>query len=389
MKMEKVFNLYKKEERLIIGLMSGTSLDGIDAAIVKIKEYGFNTHVQLVAFETYDFTRQERERIALACSPHSSNVRDICQLNFDLGEKFAQAAVDIAAKAKIHIKDIDLIGSHGQTLYHIPGQSTLQIGEPSLISEKTGVITVGDFRVRDVAAGGQGAPLVPYTEYILYRNKSRSRALQNIGGIGNVTVIPKDAQIDEVFAFDTGPGNMMIDACVEIMTEGRLKYDQDGNLSATGSLNRKLLGELMDMPFIKACPPKTTGRELFGFDYTREIVNRYRDLGVEFLDILNTLTSFSAKSIAYNYRRFVMDKVKLDQVIIGGGGSYNKTLVSMIKQELEGVQVLIQEDLGFRSDAKEAIAFAILANETIMGRCNNLPRVTGANKPVVLGKIII
>lgn len=385
--MEKLLQLYNKKEKLIIGLMSGTSIDGIDAALVRVKNNGLDTEVKLLGFETFPFSLEDRDKINKACSVTESSVELICRLNFYLGRKFGEAAISIAKKCNIDLEKIDLIGSHGQTIYHIPQNSTLQIGEPSVIKEMTGITTVADFRVMDVAAGGHGAPLVPYTEYLLFRNSKKTIALQNIGGIGNVTILPKECNFSDVIAFDTGPGNMMIDICVEIMTDGLKTFDENGTIASKGKLNNDLLNELMSIPLVKAKPPKTMGREQFGKDITTKFVNKYRNKGVTFEDIVNTFTRFTAKSIAYNYEMYSKDLI-IDEVIVGGGGSYNPALIQMLKEELFFTKVFTQEEKGHRSDAKEAIAFAILANESISGNPNNLPSVTGAQKAVVLGKII-
>ncbi|WP_027340771.1 anhydro-N-acetylmuramic acid kinase AnmK [Halonatronum saccharophilum] len=385
--MQKLLNIYNKDKRLAIGLMSGTSLDGIDAALVEIKGKGFDTQVDLIKFNNHPLDKKLKSKVMRACSIEESSVDLICQLNFDLGEEFAKAALDTCKVAGVAPSEVDLIGSHGQTIYHLPQKSTLQIAEPSVIAERTGILTVGDFRVRDVATGGHGAPLVPYTEYILYSNQDKTLALQNIGGIGNVTIIPKGANLDDVYAFDTGPGNMIIDAIVSLITKGELGYDKDGKLGGKGKVIPHLLDELMSTPYIQAKPPKTTGREDFGLQFSKKLFTRCRELGIKDEDMVATVTAFTARSIAYNYKRWVMPKNNLDGVIIAGGGSYNPTLINMIRKELDGVTVRLQEDLGYSSDAKEAIAFAILANETINGNSNNVPSVTEADKPVIMGKI--
>lgn len=386
MSIERLIKLINKEERLVAGLMSGTSLDGLDVALLRIKGSGINTQATLLDFRTFPYENCIRSSI-LSCCENTACTQTICELNFTLGEIFAEGVLQICSDNGIPLKELDLVGSHGQTIYHIPGSSTLQIGEAAVIAERTGTVTVADFRVRDVAAGGQGAPLVPYTEYILYRHQYKNRALQNIGGIGNVTVIPAASAIYDVYAFDTGPGNMMIDGCVVLMTNGKETFDKEGFYAAQGKVSPAMLEELMSHPFISKIPPKTTGREEFGMEFTRNIINKYNAAGLSFFDILATLTRFTARSISRSYASFISDKHKLDEIIIGGGGSHNKTLLTMLKEEFKGIKVITQEDLGFSSDAKEAIAFGILANETINGMANNLPKVTGAERPVIMGKI--
>ncbi|MDF2880560.1 MAG: anhydro-N-acetylmuramic acid kinase [Clostridiaceae bacterium] len=375
-------------DKYVVGLMSGTSLDGIDAALVKISGFGENTKAQLVEFINKKIPENIKGEIKDCFSIEKSNVELVCSLNFKLGYLFAEAVRELCIKAKFPLKKIDLIGSHGQTVFHIPKAyknyctSTLQIGEPAVIAYETGATVVSNFRTMDMAAGGEGAPLVPYTEYILYRS-NKNRALQNIGGIGNVTILPANCRLDDVYAFDSGPGNMIIDEVTK-----RLKgvnYDAGGAFAAQGKINEALLNELMDIDYIKNPPPKTTGRELFGSQFVDALLEKWSNLRPE--DLIATVTAFTAKSIAYNYRCFVFPKLNIEEVILGGGGSYNDTLVRMIQSYLPESKVLIQEDLGYSSDAKEAVAFAVLANEAVNGNPGNVIGATGAKERVVLGNI--
>lgn len=384
--MERLRKIESKQRRLVAGLMSGTSLDGIDVALVWLEGHGTATKVELLYFDTVPYSSEMRQQILSACDPKQSTVDQICSLNFLLGEKFAKALGTVCQAAGISVQALDLIGSHGQTIYHIPGQSTLQIGEAAVLAEQTGVITVADFRVRDVAAGGQGAPLVPYTEYLLYRSSSKTRLLQNIGGIANVTVLPAGCDAASVWAFDNGPGNMLIDYAVRRLTNGQATYDCNGKMASQGEVHQRLLHELLNHPYFEQKPPKTTGREMFGQSYAESILQSFWTQ-VTPEDIVATLTYFTARTIADSYKQFILPCHAVNEVIIGGGGSHNQTLLNMLQQELSNLLVQCQEDLGFSSDAKEAVAFAILANETIAGLANNLPRVTGASHPVVMGKI--
>lgn len=384
--MERLRKIESKQRRLVAGLMSGTSLDGIDVALVWLEGQGTATKVELLYFDTVPYSSEMRQQILASCDSKQSTVEQICSLNFLLGEKFAEALETVCQAAGISVQALDLIGSHGQTIYHIPGQSTLQIGEAAILAEKTGVITVADFRVRDVAAGGQGAPLVPYTEYLLYRSSSNTRLLQNIGGIANVTVLPVGGDAVSVWAFDNGPGNMLIDYAVRRLTSGQAAYDCNGKMASQGKVHQRLLQELLNHPYFKQKPPKTTGREMFGQSYAENILQSFW-AQVTPEDIVATLTYFTARTIADSYKQFILPCQAVDEVIIGGGGSHNQTLLNMLQQELPNILVQCQEDLGLSSDAKEAVAFAILANETISGLANNLPRVTGASHPVVMGKI--
>ncbi|EJS70127.1 anhydro-N-acetylmuramic acid kinase AnmK [Bacillus cereus] len=374
----------------IVGLMSGTSLDGIDAALVRVNNYGVRTEIDMIEFITYPFPKDVEEEIIQSLSVDTSNVQLICSLNFKLGKLFADAVKEVCKKARLPLEQLDLIGSHGQTIYHQPTQeknwvpSTLQIGEPSVIAYETNTTVISNFRTMDIAAGGQGAPLVPYTEYILYRSKAKGRLLQNIGGIGNVTVLPKQASLNELYAFDTGPGNMIIDEiCRQLFN---VEYDKGGNLAKQGKINEQLLSYCINHPYIMSPPPKTTGRELFGKQYVDILLSKFDSLSNH--DIVATITMFTAKSIVDNYCKFIFPQVKIDEVIIGGGGSYNKTLLNMIQSLLgESIQVYTQEELGYSSEAKEAVAFALLANETYHGNASNVPNATGAKNAVILGNI--
>ncbi|EOH99380.1 hypothetical protein UAW_00530 [Enterococcus haemoperoxidus ATCC BAA-382] len=368
-----------------VGLMSGTSLDGIDAALVDITGKNETTSVKLVKFLTVPFKGTTLQNIREALSLESSDVEKICSLNIELGECFAQAVLDVCNKAEISLNDLAFIGSHGQTLFHIPYArdgfyaSTLQIGASAVICERTKTTVVSNFRERDMAVGGQGAPIVPYSEYILYQKPETTRLLQNIGGIGNVTVIPKSGEIADMIAFDTGPGNVIMnELCLHFFNQ---EYDKDGFYASQGTVDYQLLEELMAHPYIKKSPPKTTGREDFGKQFTSSLLEKW-SVGPN--DLIATATMFTAKSIAEAVKPFVIGKTEL---IIGGGGSYNQTLIAMIKAELPEVKVLIQEEIGFSSEAKEAIAMAILANQTLQHCPGNVPSATGAKRSVPLGSI--
>ncbi|WP_195986873.1 anhydro-N-acetylmuramic acid kinase AnmK [Clostridium sp. D53t1_180928_C8] len=372
-----------------VGLMSGTSLDGIDAALVKINGVGKNTKLELIKFITISIPSDIKDEIKKACSEQDSSVDLICSLNFKLGYLFAEATKKVCDNAHIDLERLAFIASHGQTIYHLPKNrdsfisSTLQIGEPAVIAYETGIKVISNFRVMDMASGGEGAPLVPYSEYILYGSEKENVALQNIGGIGNVTVIPKDGDINSIFAFDTGPGNMIIDELCQRLF--KLNYDNDGKIAATGEIQNDMLDNLMSHSYIKLLPPKTTGREDFGQQFVEELLKKYKNKKPE--DILATVTMFTAKSIAENYKNFVMDKIQLDKIIIGGGGAHNKTLLEYLRYELPNINIVTQDEIGLSSDAKEAIAFVILGNETLHNNFSNVPSATGAREKVILGNI--
>jgi anhydro-N-acetylmuramic acid kinase len=394
----RLLKLQRKKTKNIIGLMSGTSTDGISAVAMKVEGSGAKTKFQILSHEIYAYPVDVQRKIFDLFSVERGTVDKICHMNFLLGEFFAEAALKVAKEADLSKAEIDLIGSHGQTVYHRPKltrdgkyyiRSTLQIGEPSVIAERTGSIVVGDFRVRDVAAGGQGAPISAYVDFIIFRDVKKSRLIQNIGGIANVTAIPAGSEMGDVKAFDTGPGNMLIDASVRHITHQRLEYDKYGEIAAKGKVNRKLLLQLMEHPYLAKLPPKTTGREEFGEQYAANVIEKALILGLSSKDLVATLTAFTVESIAQSYEKFVNPHFCADEVIVGGGGAYNKTMLRMLKKRLAPTTVFLHEDFGIPSSAKEALMIGLLANETIMGSPSNMIGATGAKKKVVLGKIIL
>jgi anhydro-N-acetylmuramic acid kinase len=322
---------------------------------------------------------------------------EVCRMNFVLGRLFGEAARQLMRSCHLTPEQVDLIASHGQTVCHLPqggpmddlgGGSTLQLGEPAVIAELTGVTVAADFRPHDLAAGGQGAPLVPYADYALFRSATKTRAIQNIGGIANVTVLPTGGGIGDIIAFDTGPGNMILDALITAITNGEKTYDEDGAISALGQVDETLLRELMSHPYLSRRPPKTTGREEFGSHFVSDLLHRAEAVDLSVEDLLATAAAFTAASIAQAYRDFVLLEHRIDEVILGGGGSYNATLRRMLQARLPEIPIFLHEDFGLSGDAKEALAFAILGNETMCGQPSNVPSATGANRPVVLGKIV-
>lgn len=368
-----------------IGLMSGTSLDGVDAALVEVTGVNEETKVALIEFTTLPIPSTTIENIRASFSLSTSNSALISSLNVELGYLFAAAAKAVSELAGISLEKVDFIATHGQTIYHIPEAtedyyaSTLQIGEPAVIAEETGCTVISNFRPRDMAVGGQGAPIVPYSEVILYQYPERTRLLQNIGGIGNVTVIPPNGEMKEVLAFDTGPGNMIMNELTQHFYNE--SYDRDGQYSAAGIVNEELLEEWMGHPYISREAPKTTGREDFGAQFVKKYLASYK---LEPNDWIATATAFTAQSIAANVKAYCTPETDL---IIGGGGSYNLTLVQMIADNLPEVNVIRQEDLGYSSDAKEAVAMVILGNQTLQRQPGNVPSATGAQKSVILGNV--
>lgn len=386
--------LWEKPSRLVIGFMSGTSADGVDAALVRITGFGTQTRAEQLGFRFVPFSDEVRAEILRLAGGGPASAADFCRMNFLLGELFCEAGEALCAQTGTKVSDIDLIGSHGQTFWHISEKeeylshaftSTFQLGEEAVLAERFGCPVVGNFRVRDVAAGGLGAPLVPYTEFLLYRSQEECVALQNIGGIGNVTVLPRDCRLEDVFAFDTGPGNMLMDALVERLTNGRQHYDAGGKMAAQGRVDTGLLAFLMQDPYLQRKPPKTTGREAYGAPYLAALLDYAAAHGVSLLDTLATVTRFTAECIAYGLQRF--SPCRPGRMIVGGGGCYNLTLMAHLRALLPDCWVMTNEDLGLDGNAKEAVAFALLANETIFASCNNAPGATGARHPVVMGKI--
>ena len=381
--------LWNQPSRLVVGLMSGTSADGIDAVLTRITGSGLSTKVEQLGFYFQPFDAATRQAILDICGGSSGVTREICLLGTHLGKLYAEAVRELLKQTGT--KKVDLIGNHGQTVYHIPENTpylggtirgTLQIGDPSYLAEEFGCPVVSDFRIRDMAAGGLGAPLVPYTEFLLYRSETEDVALQNIGGIGNVTLLPAGCALDEVTAFDTGPGNMVMDALVSKLTDGKLSYDDGGKLAANGHVIPEMLQWMLEDPYLAKKPPKTTGREYFGKEYVEKLLC-FGDYPL--VDILTTATAFTAESIALSLRRF---SPRLPaRLVVGGGGSRNPTLLRFLQESLPEVKIQIQEDLGLDSDAKEAVAFALLANEALFGICNNAPSATGATHGVVMGRI--
>jgi anhydro-N-acetylmuramic acid kinase len=388
-----------KYSRRIIGLMSGTSLDAIDVAMVRIQKHGLNATVKLEHFREFPYPAKIRSVVRELFDPKRARIDDICRYDFILGEVFAAAVLRMLKETRIKADSVDLIASAGQTVWHDPElsivnadvdwidepivtRSTFAIGQSAVIAERTGIITVGDLRVRDVAAGGHGAPLVPYFDWVLLRHKSRGRCIQNIGGIGNVTYIPPGATWEDVFAFDTGPGNMIIDELAWIATNGRQTYDVDGHLGASGTVRNDLLEYWMADPYFAKQPPKTTGRELFGAQFARRILAEAP--GVEIRDLIATATALTAESIARAYREFIHPRGPVHEVMLAGGGAKNPTLVNMLKERMPKQKILIYK----ASEAKEAMAMAMIANDSVVGLVTNVAGATGG-RPTVLGKICL
>ena len=438
--------------RLAVGLMSGTSMDGVDAALVRLSGPPHKPRVRLLAFTTIPYPSWVRQRLMQVASEGQTTAGEISNLNFRLGEAFAEAALRVCRRGGVPPKQLAVIGSHGQTIHHYGGPApivtrrfleefkkllpkleaiaakarkhkaggenqgimvdlayfpklrdalkgrpitdiwsvtrpdTLQIAEAALIVEKTGAPVVADFRPADMAAGGQGAPLVPMVDYLLLRHPEQGTVALNIGGIANVTGIPAAAKPEQVFGFDTGPGNMVMDALVRHFTRGQKGYDADGRIATRGKVIEPLLAKVLTFPFFRKQPPKSAGREQFGEGFVKHYFLKQKR--ARFEDLLRTATELTARSIVKALERFVFPGVKVHRLIVSGGGAHNLFLLIRLRALLPQLSVELSDKYGLPVDAKEAIAFALLADRTLHGLPGNLPSVTGARRPVVLGKII-
>ncbi len=374
----------------VIGLMSGTSADGVDVALCQINGAPPHIEAQVLAAQVKAYTLEFQQRILKACQ--HGHVEELCVLNVEMAELFAQAVHDLLRDADVAAAAVDLIGSHGQTVWHnvLPDGSvnaTLQLVESAVLAERTGITTISNFRARDVAAGGQGAPLTGYVDYLLLRHPEQWRAVQNIGGMANVTFLPplSAGNIAEPITFDTGPGNVLIDAAVHHFTAGAAAYDRDGDFARRGRVNEEWLFTLLEHPYYARSIPKTTGRELFGVQMTVELLHQAQQHGLSPEDVIATLTMLTAVTITEAYRRFAPAQMR--QVILGGGGRHNPVLVAALRDLLAPAEVLTHEDIGLNSDHKEALVFAVLAHETWHARPGTHRSLTGVRHPVVLGQI--
>lgn len=381
---------------LVLGLMSGTSADGIDVALARISGAPPRLDAKLLGHTSSKLPPSVRKEILRVAEQHPITAGELSQLNFRLGEIFAGAALSACRKFRVAPGRVALIGSHGQTIFHqgtpapyfgSPTASTLQIGEPTIIAARTGITTVADFRPADIALGGQGAPLVPYADYLLYRHEKLGRVSLNLGGIANISVIPSAAKPQQILAFDTGPANMLIDALASHFTRGRRRFDKGARIAQTGRSIPALLDDLLRDPYLKLSPPKSTGREYYGHAYLKKALAFGKKRRAKPADLIRAATVFTALSVVDALNRFVLPKTKIHQLIVSGGGAQNPLLLAQLSAALAGIEVLPSSQLGIPEDAKEAFAFALLAYETFHRRPGNLPSATGAHAPAILGKI--
>ncbi len=384
----------QKKERLVIGLMSGTSADGIDVALVKVQGQGPTATLALVDHDTLKFSPQVRARIQACQGAQAGNNREVTLLDAYLGELFAHASLHICKKAGIAPEAVDLIGSHGQTLYHHPEPVTMpgfsvrgsrQIGNAAVIAERTGLAVVSDFRSRDMAAGGQGAPLVPYLDWVLYHHRSRGRMALNIGGIANITALPAGCSMDGVTAFDTGPGNCLVDMAMAHYTQGKNTFDVDGSWATVGKVDEALLLQLLEHPYLRRTPPKSVDKDEFGRAFFQHVLGLRP--GIAPADMVATLTAFTVRSVVSAVMENLMQKERYEELIVSGGGSKNPVIMQGLERALAKMMVSSADDYGIPGKAKEAVLMAFLASETVTGRFGNVASATGASHPVVLGSI--
>ncbi len=388
--MKTLFRIAELKERSIIGLMSGTSMDGVDALFVRFKGSGASTTYEILAHHKEVYPSDLREQLASVAAGTPTSAEMLCRLNFAVGEVFAIAANQVRKMAPLTKRKADAIASHGQTLWHAPNaaeighvssRSSLQVGEPAVIAKRTGLLTVADFRAADIAAGGQGAPLVPFGHWVLFRKSDRNVAVQNIGGISNVTILPAGSKPKDVRAFDTGPGNMLIDALVQNQPDLAQPFDRDGRIAASGTVHIETVTKLLDHPFWRVPPPKSAGREVF----LPMIEQMNPDM--PFADRVATATALTARSIYFAYEQFVFPFSPIDEVIVAGGGTNNNTLMQLLADYFRPVRVVRADEYNIAAEVVEPLSFAILANETLCGNPANCPKSTGAARPAILGKI--
>jgi len=394
--MKRLIELAAKDVRRVLGLMSGTSADGVDAALVEVHGSGPELRWAMLAFEHRPYPADLRGKLLEIFDAAKAALADLVELEARITGEFAAAGLEALKHAGLAPGGIDLVGSHGQTLWHAPPRvvgrekaGSWQAGCGALLAEALGAPVVYDFHSRDMAAGGEGAPLVPYADWLMLTDEKVGRLALNLGGTADVTYLPPAAGPGDVLAFDTGPGNMVIDEAVRALTGGERGFDPEGRMASEGRVSGELLDELLRHPFFRRQPPRSTGREEFGSRFATTVLGKGRRLGLAESDILATVTALTARTIGDAVKAFVLPRGPLHEVVASGGGVRNKLLMELVTHELpEGTSLLPSDEFGLPSDAKEAIAHAVLANETVSGRPANLPGATGAERAVLLGSIV-
>lgn len=394
--MDALLRLHRQSARTVVGLMSGTSLDGVDAVLARLDGSRRGLQVEHEAFVHVPYPSELQSLLRRNSSANRSSVRDLTCLNVRLAELYVAAVEEVLEAGNSDRSDLDLVGSHGQTVHHLPEptdcagtdvRATLQIGDPSTLANRLGVPVVGNFRPADMALGGQGAPLVPYFDYVTFTSPDEARGLLNLGGIANLTVLPADATPEEVLAFDTGPANMVIDALAERLFEA--PFDRNGRYAADGTPDYDLLAEILEEDFFHREPPKSTGREDFGADFVDRFLGDVQSRGLDPKDTIATATMLTAASVYQAYARYVRSEQNIDVLIVAGGGLHNDTLMEMLADAFAPIPIRPASEYGVNADAKEALCFAVLAHETVNGVPTNLPSVTGASKPTLLGSVSV
>jgi len=403
--LERLKGYARRREHLLIGIMSGTSFDGIDAVAVQIATAtdGRIEAVRHLHHTAEPYSAEVKEVLLPLCVRGGSTIEALVYAHFLLGEWYAMAVQKLLETTHLAADAVNAVCLHGQTIWHAPTyrqmpgplgpvsvHGTLQIGCAAVVKERTGIPVIHDFRAADMAAGGEGAPLAPYADALLFGHPSRGRIVQNIGGIGNATAIPPGSSQEGMFAFDTGPGNMIIDELVRRMTRGAQHYDEDGTIARSGKVCVPLLEALLEDAFLAMVPPKSTGREVYGASYVDRLESMGKKQGLSYEDMIATATAFTAETIVRAYRDYIMPTMAVDDVIVGGGGALNSTLLLMIQERLPpGVSLKTTMDFGIPAFVREPLAFAVLGHEALMGHPGNLPATTGAQKPVILGSITL
>lgn len=384
--------LQKKKVLYAVGLMSGTSLDGVDAALVKINNAKHPTF-EMVDFVSISYPEELKQKVLKNSNPTTSNVQEICSLNVELSLTYVDAVKKVLEKASFSLEKLDFIANHGQTVWHNPNNmdgyasSTLQLGDAATLSRAFNKLVVYDFRTLDMAYGGSGAPLIPISEFLIFRSLDVSRILLNIGGIGNITYLPKKCEITDVFAFDTGPGNMLIDGACSLLFN--VPYDKNGEIGRSGKINEQILETLMEDDYFKMSPPKSTGREKYSMSFLQNILNMQKEYNMSDEDIVSTISAFTARSIINQIETFVPN-FNEGELVVSGGGANNPYLLELLKKyKTKNYQIITGYDLGYNGDAKEAIGFAVLGYLRIMNKASNVISVTGATKQVSLGSIVL
>ena len=371
-------------ERLVIGGMSGTSSDGVTVALVRLRGTSLDKEIRFIDYVDKKYPEDLRREIFSLYPGKKMGIEEFSKVEYKVMGIYINAVEELLRKNGIERREVSLISLQGPILYYDP-PLCVELSEGAIVSEATGIPVISHLRAQDIATGGRGAPLSPYVDYLLFRDPDMGRIIQNIGGIANLTAIFPKSTMDEIISFDTGPGNMIIDYVVDRFY-GR-PYDDGGKIAESGKIDKSLLEWLLSHPYIEETPPKTTGRETFGEGFGKEVVRRGMDLGLTPEDLVATVTAFTVESIVLNYEEFVFPYGKIDEVILGGGGAFNNTMVKLLKKRVHPIKISTHADYGIPPQAREALTWAVLGDETLCGTPSNLPHITGATKKVLQGTL--